>query len=183
MAGQNPHLETSFWRLLSGERWSITRRALVLSSGFFSVVGAANIVALTFKPSIGESNVGTFWWEMMNYSFGFTTFSPSVDLVGAGAFLVSGLALVHGYLNKGYVPSLVLATAPMYANFVSTIDGPVGLVLPIHGNLVVAPFWAASHVLPNSVAYGTLGFLLGLGLQYFQRQYTARFNQDTVRPA
>lgn len=183
MARQKPGVKTPFGRLLFGERWSMTKRALLLSVGFFSAIGAATTVALTFTPPVGETGLGTVWYETMSYAFRSTNVHPSVDPVGLGAFWIAGLALIHAYLNAGYVPSLILATAPMYAFYVFTVGGPTGLVLPVHADLVIAPVWAARHVFPNSFAYGTLGFLLGLGLRYIRRRYAAKSDRDVVRAA
>lgn len=78
-----------------------------------------------------------------------------------GLVIVVGPAAIHASLNAGALPSPVLATAPTYAMFVFTVPGPVsGVIIPF-ADVVFAPLWAAIHVLPNTVAYGTTGFLSG----------------------
>lgn len=85
--------------------------------------------------------------------------------------LIGGLALIHAYLNEGLFPSLILATAPYYASYLFTVTGPrTGVVLTINDDLVVAPVWAAIHVFPNALLYGTLGFLTGLGARSLKRR-------------
>lgn len=179
MSNPDPGTELSLEHLLLGERWSMTRRALLFSAGSFSVVAVANGLALTFSAPPGESSLGDVWWGVMDLLFGFSGVGLMIDVVGLGVFLIAGLALIHAYLNQGYLPSLVLAAAPYYAFYVFTVDGPAyGLVVAVHDDFVIAPSWAARHVFPNAFVYGSLGFLLGLGLRYVYRRYTATSSRD-----
>lgn len=151
-------------RALLGVEWTMTRRALLLAAAYFLVVAAGNVAALTAPEAFG------IWWKVASFTFKFSDWHVLVD-GGPGVVLVVGLALVQTALNEGYLPSLALATAPYYAYYLFTVDGPAtGPVLAIHENLVVAPVWAAVHVVPNALAYGTLGFLLGLGVRRYRRR-------------
>lgn len=66
----------------------------------------------------------------------------------------------------------MLATAPVYPNVLFSVPGPAtGPVVPL-GEAVVAPHWAALHVLANTVAFGTVGFVLGLALRHLRLPVT-----------
>lgn len=82
--------------------------------------------------------------------------SPAaMPVEGFGVVTLFVLASIHAYLNEGYVPSLVLATAPSYGQYV--FNGPSA-----------APVWAAEYVLPFAVTMGTLGFLVGLAFRWYR---------------
>jgi hypothetical protein len=80
--------------------------------------------------------------------------SPAaIPIEGFGVVTMFTLAGIHAYLNEGYVPSLLLAAAPSYGQYV--FNGPGA-----------APLWAAEYVLPFAVTAGTLGFLAGIAFRW-----------------
>lgn len=81
----------------------------------------------------------------------------ALPIEGFGVLTLFGLAAIRAYLNKGHVPSLVLATAPSYGNYV--FNGPGA-----------APVWAAEYVLPFALTAGPLGFLVGVGRRWYRRR-------------
>lgn len=160
--------DTPIRRLLVGESRSRTRRVILLAIVFFLATAGLNL-------ALSSYSVAEIPWVFYSFQDAFVlyiTFSKLVVL-GPGVVVIAGLAAIVAYLNKGYVPSLILATAPVYSNYTFTLPGPViGPVIRINKDLVAAPHWAALHVLPTAVVFGTAGFLVGLGLRYLYREAT-----------
>lgn len=129
--------------LLVGER---PRRALVLAAGFFAATAVTRAVVLpnAHDPAI-LYDVVTAALEGFRFE---SVYAPA----GLGPVTIAGLAAIHAYLDGGYVPGLLLAGAPSYGFYV--FNGPGA-----------APLWAAQFVALEVVTYGTVGFLLGLGLR------------------
>lgn len=142
--------------LLLGKVWWRTRRALVLTAGF--LIGAAMLRA--FAPG---SPLHACCHHLV-----FAAVQGFVDLTGNGYFTENGivglalfgmgsLAAINAYLNEGYLPSIILAAAPAYGFYV--FNGPGA-----------GPVWAAGIVLPYAVLYGTIGFLIGMGLRQLRSE-------------
>lgn len=157
-------------RLLLGTEREITRRALLLAVGYFVAISGFTLVL----SSVSYGAVPDFVYGFRHAYL----IESDVDLwmevrFTTGHVIVLGFAATHAYLNEGYLPSLILATAPIYATLVFTVPGPVtGIVVPVTEDTVFAPHWAARHVIPNTLAYGTIGFLLGSCLRYLYRRAT-----------
>lgn len=80
----------------------------------------------------------------------------------AHPFLIAGLAALHAYLNEGYLPALVLASAPLIGDhlwiYSGSPGGPYVLTLePLIGSWEWLP-----EVLSIALLWGTAGFVLGL---------------------
>lgn len=170
MYGDAPLSRDVLADLLVGRSRSRTRRALVLSAAYFLVGSglAATVQGLPYEA------IPRFAYGFQNAVLIATGFGQFVDFVFApGLVVVVGLAAIHAALNAGYLTSLLLATAPVYPHFLFTVPGPATVPAVHVGEVVVAPVWAALHVLPNTVAFGTLGFVLGLALRHAARRRSA----------
>lgn len=130
---------------LTGVDRSRTRRALALAVGF----GVVTALLRGYAPH--TPGVGLVFGLL--HAFTLEAVPASMPTEGVGVVTVMGLAAIHAALNEGYGPSLVLAMAPSYGNYV--INGPG-----------VAPLWAAEYVLPYGLTVGTVGFLLGVSLRW-----------------
>ena len=163
---------SSLRRLFLGYEWVVTRRALLLAVGFLVAVGGIDLaLSIVVYGTIPEFVYGFRDAFLLESDFDLL----AEPWFGAGTVVVVGLAAVHAYRNEGYLPSLLLATAPIYATYLFTVPGPVtGPVVPVADHVVFAPNWAARHVLPNTVAYGTVGFVLGIGIRYTRRRQASR---------
>lgn len=166
--------DTQLGRLLVGETRSSTRRVLLLALVFFPVIAGLNLIISSYPAA-------EIPWVLDGFRHAFVisiTFSKLV-VFGPGVVVIAGLAALVAYLNKGYIPSLILATAPVYSNYTFTLPGPVlGPVIRISEGLVFAPYWAALHVLPTALVYGTAGFLVGLGLRYLYQEFILTPNSE-----
>lgn len=99
--------------LLLGRERSRTRRALALAVGYFVVASA---LAVTLR-SLRYGAVPEFVYRFQHPFLIDTGFGQLVDTDFApGLVVVVGPAAVHAYLNAGYLPSLLLATAPIGAS-------------------------------------------------------------------
>lgn len=99
-----------------------------------------------------------------------------------GLIVIVGFAAIHAYYNSGYLTSLLLATTPTYSMYVFTVPGPsTELLTPLNSDVVFAPIWAAIHVLPNTILFGTIGFLLGVSLrQLWKRVVRNRTIRESI---
>lgn len=148
--------------LLVGEDPEMTRRALLLAGGFVVALAALEYVFLLgpdeevfdalWRAFVLEANLG----EAMNQG----TY---------GAALVVGLAAVHAYLNEGYLPSVALASAPIFGASLWTIGSLSGVA-----NLYLDPASAVRRTFPEALAFATVGFLVGIGLRWL----TSRFREE-----
>lgn len=166
--GQSRSTSNLLKSLLLGEEWAKTQRALLLAAGFLVVLGGFDLIL----QSISHHTVPRFVYGFRRAFLIETGYGQLVDLAyQPGFFVAVGLAAIQAYFNAGYLPSILLATAPIYPVFVFTVPGPRTLaVIRLGDDLVFAPYWAAEHVLPNTITYGTIGFLIGIGLQYTIRR-------------
>lgn len=156
-------------RLIIGTNRQTTRHTVLLSGGYFAAVVVANLIALTLL----HTGAGRVWWRAMRVAFHAGGGTILLGF-GVGAVLLVGLAMVPATLDAGYLPSVILGAAPMYASYVVTASGPPGWPgLVVHDTLVVAPLWAALRVAPNAVIYGTIGFVLGVAIRHLHRRYRA----------
>jgi hypothetical protein len=164
--------DTQLGRLLVGEARSSTRRVLLLALVYFLVIAGLNLIISSYPAA-------EIPWVLDGFRHAFVisiTFSKLV-VFGPGVVVIAGLAALVAYLNKGYISSLILATAPVYSNYAFTLPGPV-LMIRINEGLVFAPYWAALHVLPTALVYGTAGFLVGLGLRYLYQEFILTPNSE-----
>ena len=165
-------VDTQLGRLLVGETRSSTRRVLLLALVYFLVIAGLNLIISSYPAA-------EIPWVLDGFRHAFVisiTFSKLV-VFGPGVVVIAGLAALVAYLNKGYIPSLILATAPVYSNYTFTLPGPVPIIR-INEGLVFAPYWAALHVLPTALVYGTAGFLVGLGLRYLYQEFILTPNSE-----
>lgn len=135
--------------LLTGIDRSRTLSAFALAVGLGIATALLRIYA-PHTPGIG------FVFAVL-HAFTLEATPAAMLTEGIGVVTLFALAAIHAYLNEGYLPSLVLATAPSYGNYV--FNGPGA-----------APFWAAEYVLPFALTVGTVGFLLGIGLRRYRWQ-------------
>lgn len=146
--------------LVTGADRSRTRSALLLAAG----LGVATALLRIVAP--GTPGVGYVYGIL--HAFTLEANPAAVPVEGVGVVTLFALAGIHAYLNEGYVPSLVLATAPSYGQYV--FNGPGA-----------APVWAAEYVLPFAVTAGTLGFLAGIAVRWY-RNAGERPPSGWVRP-
>lgn len=141
-----------------------TRRAGLLTGTFLVLVSAFDYL-LHVLPS---ESIPAFVYGV-RHAFLIASELGQVTLTFApGVVVIFGLAAIHAAINAGYLPSLLLATAPTYATYIFTVPGPVtGVVVPVGDHVVFAPVWAAFHVVPTALVVGTIGFLSGIVFQYF----------------
>ncbi|MFB6196645.1 MAG: hypothetical protein ABEI52_00025 [Halobacteriaceae archaeon] len=135
--------------VLTGVDGSRTVVALALAVG----LGVGTALVRLYAPS--TPGVGVEF--ALLHAFTLEASPPAMLTEGIGVLTLCALAGIHGFLNEGYIPSLVLATAPSYGVYV--FNGPGA-----------APFWAATYVLPFAVTAGTVGFLLGIGIRWSRWQ-------------
>ena len=168
MNGEQSHSTQRVLRsLLLGQEPVKTRYVVLLAVGFLVTVSAFDYV-LQVLPYGAVPNVMYGFRDAFLIDSGLgqvkLTFAP-------GVVVIVSLAAIHSYFNAGYLPSLLLATAPTYATFIFTVPGPVtGVVIPVGDHVVFAPVWAALHVFPNTLVFGTIGYILGIALQYHYRR-------------
>lgn len=175
MPVENLQLRKAGSRAIGGKDRDQSRRALLLAVVIFSAYALGNILALTYQPLSG-------WWEVAIHLIHFP-FGPELSIsltpifgfgsivLGWGAVLIGGLALIASLRNCGYIPSLILAAAPGAGYYLFNIPGPyAGITIPIHDYLVITPpTWAAVHLLPDVVQFGTIGYLLGTLIRHRYR--------------
>lgn len=132
---------------LTGVNRSRTLRALALAV----VLGVVTALLRIYAPS--TPGVGFVFGIL--HAFTLEATPAAIPTEGFGVVTMFGLATIHAFLNEGYVPSLILAMAPSYGNYV--FNGPGA-----------APVWALVYILPYVLTVGTLGFLLGSTLRWFR---------------
>jgi hypothetical protein len=148
--------------LLVGESRARTRRALVLAVGF--LVGLA---ALEYVFLLGPDH------EVIDAAWRAYVLEPNLavalDRGSFGAFLVVGLATIQASLNEGYLPSLLLASAPVFGAGLWSLGGPFRDV-----DIYLDPASAVRRTFPEAVAFATVGFLVGLALRWLNARLRAR---------
>ena len=129
----------------TGTDQSRTLYALALAVG----LGIGTAVLRIYAPS--TPGVGIVFGFL--HAFTLEANPAAIPAEGFGVVTLLALVGIHAYFNKGYILSLILATAPSYGQYV--FNGPGA-----------APVWAAKYVLPFAVTAGTLGFLVGIAFRW-----------------
>jgi len=148
--------------LLVGESRARTRRALALAAGL--LVGFA---ALEYAVLLGPDHelVDAIWRAFVLEA----DLATAADHGTLGAALVGGLAAIQASLNEGYLPSLLLASAPVFGASLWTIGSRVRVA-----NLHLDPASAVRRTFPEALLFATVGFLVGLALRWLNGRLRAR---------
>jgi hypothetical protein len=155
--------------LLVGEDRATTRRALLLAVGFVAVLP---VVEYAYLPmGLDVAVLGEFLRAFVVEP------NPTLALErGAlGALVVMGLAGIHAALNEGFLPSLVLAVAPVYGLSLWLVVGTPG-----NPRIAFDPVGALGRVGLDAVMLATVGFLLGLGFRRLRRRSANRPDEHSA---
>jgi len=150
--------------LLLGDGRRRTAAALALAVALFAASAAVDYLALQ-TVVVGRSDLHLAAELASVFAMG----SP------AGYLLVVGIAAGHAYLNRGYLPTLVLASALRFGDAVFYVaDARVLQEENVElGDATVAagfrPLFLTSHP-PEVLIYPTLGFALGLLVRRVRRE-------------
>lgn len=144
--------------LLIGRDPRTTLKALLLSGIFFTISLILGYINLKMELDIN--------------------FLKSLIIIlhlhAGGIVLVIILAALHAYVNKGYLPSILLAISPSYGSFLWTI-GSMDEISNIH--LDFSSAW--ERLFPEAPLYATLGFLIGVLLRILVANVLNRRSGDT----
>lgn len=138
--------------LILGEKWSRTRRALILVVSFGTASMVLEYLLLLTKF---ENEVVVTLHEVFRLDGYLPTWHAT------GMFFVIGLAAVHAYLNEGYLPSILLGWSPVYGNVLWSI----GSLTEIK-SYYLDPVSAFERTFPEAIILATLGFVIGLSLRW-----------------
>ena len=150
--------------LLVGDSRRRTAGALTLAVALFAASAAVDYLAL---QTVTDSRSGPHFAVELAHVFALG--SP------AGYLLVIGIAAGHAAVNRGYLPTLVLASALRFGDavfYVADVRVMQEEVVEL-GDATVAvgfrPFFLTSHP-PEVLIYPTVGFALGLVVRRLRRE-------------
>jgi len=146
-------------QLLVGDTRQVTAAALVGALALFGLASAVEYMALANVVAASETNP----YVDVRPAFGLAPLPSRHGWVWVPGYLLAGtLSAGHAYLNRGYLPSLVLALAPSSGIALWTsygMDDDVGL----------APGAVYETVLVEGLVVATVAFLVGVGLRHVRR--------------
>lgn len=149
-------------RVFWGRKRAVTMRAIAFAVALFVVVAIFEYANMAAYENVVYFDIPRASWDYGLWG----PFRKAFRHPG----LIIGLAAVHAYLNEGYLPSVLLASAPIHGVKIWVYYGPhpgpyVLILRPLVG------YWEWALGVPlYALPLATLGFIVGFVVRWLRTE-------------